>query len=200
MIKRVFRKLVGGKKKTLSQLERLRNSGNFIHGTNCKFEGLNIASIGYQKDYLNVKVGNNCYLCCNIMLQTETAEVIIGDGVFIGPGTTLFCRDRIVIDNDIMISWGCTLIDTNAHSLHSRERAADVSESMQGPNYKNWSVVKGAPIHVKDKCWVGFNSIILKGVTLSEGTIVGAGSVVSKTTEEYSIYGGNPATFIKKTD
>ena len=56
-----------------------------------------------------------------------------------------------------------------------------------------------AGILIEDKTWIGFNSIITKGVTLKEGTIIACGSVVQKSTERYSIYGGNPATFIKKT-
>lgn len=53
-------------------------------------------------------------------------------------------------------------------------------------------------IIVEDDVWIGHSSIILSGVTLSRGTIVAAGSVVVKSTEPYSIIGGNPAKFIKK--
>ena len=53
-------------------------------------------------------------------------------------------------------------------------------------------------ILVEDKCWVGFNVILLKGVTLSEECIVGAGSVVTHSFEKGSVIAGNPATLIKK--
>lgn len=52
-------------------------------------------------------------------------------------------------------------------------------------------------IIVKDDVWIGANSIILSGVTLNQGTVVAAGSVVTKDTPPYSIVGGNPARVIK---
>jgi carbonic anhydrase/acetyltransferase-like protein (isoleucine patch superfamily) len=44
---------------------------------------------------------------------------------------------------------------------------------------------------------VGFGSTVLSGVTLGQGSIIAAGSVVVKSTEPYSIYGGNPAKLIR---
>ncbi|MCB0501084.1 MAG: hypothetical protein KDD32_00210 [Bacteroidetes bacterium] len=51
---------------------------------------------------------------------------------------------------------------------------------------------------IKDKAWIGFNVIILKGVTIGEGAVVGAGSVVTKDVPDYTIVVGNPAKLIKK--
>lgn len=57
----------------------------------------------------------------------------------------------------------------------------------------------GKPVVIGEKCWIGMNSIILPGVTLGDKTIVGAGSVVTKSFEEGNIVlGGNPAKIIKK--
>lgn len=53
-------------------------------------------------------------------------------------------------------------------------------------------------IIVEDDVWIGYGATILSGVTLARGTIVAAGSVVVKSTEPYSIIGGNPAKLIKK--
>ncbi len=146
----------------------------------------------------NIQIGNDCYLACNIEMYSPNAKLVIGNGVFIGTGTRIFCYDEIVFENDIMVSWGCSFIDTNAHSLNSEERKNDVRNWIAGPEHKNWNVVKHSPINVRSKSWVGFNSIINKGVTLEEGTVIACGSVVTKSTESYSVYGGNPAVFLKK--
>lgn len=52
-------------------------------------------------------------------------------------------------------------------------------------------------IHIEDLVWIGFRCCILPGVRLRKGTLIGAASVVSESTEEYSIYAGNPAKFIR---
>ena len=53
------------------------------------------------------------------------------------------------------------------------------------------------PIIVEDGVWIGTDAIILSGVTLGKGSIVAAGSIVTKDVSPYSIVGGNPAKFIK---
>lgn len=63
---------------------------------------------------------------------------------------------------------------------------------------KDWSVVKTAPIHINEKVWIGMNAIILKGVTIGEGAIVGAGSVVTKDVPPWTVVAGNPARVVKK--
>ncbi len=53
-------------------------------------------------------------------------------------------------------------------------------------------------IIIKEGAFIGMNSIILPGVTIGKNCIIAAGSVVSKSTEDNTVYGGVPAKFIKK--
>ena len=50
---------------------------------------------------------------------------------------------------------------------------------------------------IEDDCWTGINSVITQGVTIKKGSIIGANSVVNKSTEEYSINVGAPSIKIK---
>jgi galactoside O-acetyltransferase len=63
---------------------------------------------------------------------------------------------------------------------------------------KVWTHVERQPVTIESKAWIGFNVIILKGVTIGEGAIVGAGSVVTKDVPPYTIVGGNPARVIRE--
>jgi acetyltransferase-like isoleucine patch superfamily enzyme len=60
----------------------------------------------------------------------------------------------------------------------------------------NEATTKGA-IVVGDDVWIGYNSVILSGVTIGQGAIVAAGSIVTRNVAPYSIVGGNPAKLIK---
>lgn len=199
MINRIIKKLLHFWKKN-DPLSHYIKNGNIVIGKNSKIQNINIyiAEPVHQTNYITI--GDDCMISGSIMIYDNEARVVIGDRVYIGTHTTLFCKDKIIIGNDVMISWGCTLIDTNAHSLRSRERLNDVTDWMKGAKYKNWNHVETNQICIEDNSWLGFDSIVTKGVVIKKGSVIGCGSVVTKSTEEFSVYGGNPAFFIKKTD
>ncbi len=60
--------------------------------------------------------------------------------------------------------------------------------------------VKSGKITIKNKAWIGFNCIILKGVILGFGSTVGAGSVLTQDVPDYAIVAGNPIRIIKYVD
>ncbi len=65
---------------------------------------------------------------------------------------------------------------------------------------KNWDDIAIKPVHVCSRVWIGFNAIVLKGVTLGEGCVVGAGAVVTKDVPPYTVVAGNPARIIKQLE
>ena len=62
----------------------------------------------------------------------------------------------------------------------------------------NWSDVNTKPVVIKKNAWIGTRSIILKGVTIGEGSIVAAGSVVTTNVPNYTLVAGNPAIVKKR--
>ncbi len=179
-------------------IRKLRDSGVITIGGNTKFRDLIISVPSGTAMASRIRIGKDCIIQGEIILNTLEAEVIIGDRVYIGPGTRIICNENVTIGNDTLISWNCTIIDNNAHSLASADRQSDVTDWSKG--MKDWSKVEVKPVKIEDKSWIGFNSIVLKGVTLGEGSVVAAASVVTKSTDAYTIVGGNPAAFIKSTN
>lgn len=156
-----------------------------------------------QSDKIYLEVGNDTILNCKITFESKEGRVVVGDNSFIG-GSNLICRNKIVIENNVFIAWGSCVYDHNSHSLDFRDREKDIIQQLRdyrlGQNFianKNWSVVDSKPILIKSNAWIGMNCIILKGVTIGEGAIVGAGSVVTKDVPEWTVVGGNPARIIK---
>ena len=139
------------------------------------------------------------------IFERGIGHVNIGWRGSVGGGCIIICSqaEGIRIGAQVMISWGCTLMDTNAHVLDAHARCNDewywnLSKKIGCPGlFKDWTGVKSAPIIIEDFAWIGCNSIILAGVTVGKGAIVGAGSVVSCSVPPYTIYAGNPAQFIK---
>jgi acetyltransferase-like isoleucine patch superfamily enzyme len=140
-------------------------------------------------------IGHNCIMRCNVVFENVNSYLTVGDRSFIGNGL-ISSAQGIEIGNDVLISWGVTIIDHNSHSLKFSERQKDVEDWHN--DKKDWSGVRTAKVAIQDKVWIGFNAIILKGVTIGEGAIVGAGSVVSKDVPPYTVVAGNPAKVIRE--
>lgn len=189
-----------GNSDSLKIQKQMLRSNNLVVGKNSDVSQLKIAlTENLTPDYRNIQIGDDCLLEGTIVLYNRNAKVSIGNRTFIGNNTTLYVFDEVNVGDDVMLSWGITVMDTNAHSLKSDERMKDVADWMKGPAFKNWDVVDHKKIYIKNKAWIGFNSIVLKGVTIGEGAIIAAGSVVTKDVAPFTIAGGNPATFIKET-
>lgn len=150
-----------------------------------------------------VEIGHSCILKCKIIFETGSGSVKIGDGCYIG-GSRIISTQSIEIGNWVTMAWGITIYDHNSHSLDYRERINDQKQQLKdwgSGNFiknKNWGVVDKKPIKVGDFAWIGFDAVILKGVTIGEGAIVGARSVVTRDVEPWTVVAGNPAHVVKR--
>lgn len=111
------------------------------------------------------------------------AMIEIGDNSLIGANCQM--PDNVNIGNDVMIGPDVLLIGYN-HNFDNLE----IPMRLQGFN-------GDTPISIGDDVWIGARSIILPGITIGKGSIVGAGSVVTKDVLPYSICAGNPARVIR---
>lgn len=101
-------------------------------------------------------------------------------------GTTICSRKKIFIGNDTMIGPNTIISDHNGHVTKAKNRWVERDDPKE--------------IFIGENCWIGMNCIILKGVTIGNNTVIGAGSVVKDNCDENSIYAGNPAIKIKNID
>ncbi len=146
-----------------------------------------------------ITIGDECTLQGLLVTETDTSEISIGNNVFIGSNTVLDCATRITIEDDALVSYECLLLDSNNHSNDARVRKQDLPDVKHGRAY-NWDAIPSRPIRICRGAWIGARSIILKGVTVGEGAIVGAGSVVTKDVEPYTMVGGNPARLLRRLE
>jgi acetyltransferase-like isoleucine patch superfamily enzyme len=141
-----------------------------------------------------LRVGTNSIIHANITFEARGGEIGIGDRTYIGR-SNLICYRGVSVGNDVIMSWGITIVDHDSHSLDWGHRQNDVRDWESGR--KSWDHVAKAPVRIADKVWIGFNVSILKGVSIGEGAVVGAGSVVVHDIPPYSLAVGNPAKVVR---
>lgn len=168
-----------------------RSDPRLIIGDNSSLSASRVA----LKENCKVLIGNDSTIHAKITFEKPDAEVAIGNRTFVG-SSHLTCSDKIVIGDDVLIAWGCTIIDHNSHAVQFSQRKNDLIGGKGGQ--KDWAHVVQKQVIISDKSWIGFNTIILKGVSIGEGSIVGAGSVVTRDVPDWTVVAGNPAKIIRK--
>lgn len=150
-----------------------------------------------------VKIGDHTILDCKLFIS-EKGKVIIGNNCWLG-NSNFNIINLLTIDNNVFISYDCSFMDHDSHSINFLEREHDILQQLEDYRTgkyilenKNWDVVNSKPIKICSNAWIGMNCIILKGVTIGEGAIVAAGSVVTKDVDAWTVVGGNPAKFLKE--
>ena len=111
------------------------------------------------------------------------AVVKIGDKTYINHDSEIRCRERVTIGNNVSIAYNVLIQDSDYHTMY---------DEVGNPKPET------LPITIEDNVWIGAGAMILKGVTLGEGCVVAARSVVTKNTPPYSLVAGNPARVIKE--
>lgn len=143
----------------------------------------------------HVRVGRDAIVNCRIAFDHAGGRVEIGDRCYVG-ASDLVCQSAITLEDDVIVSWGVTIVDHDSHALAWPQRQGDVADWMQGR--KNWEHVTIRPVHIGRRAWIGFGASILKGVHIGEAAVVGAGSVVTRDVPAHSVVAGNPARVIRR--
>lgn len=161
--------------------------------------------IGNLKSSEQCIVGSQCVLTHQAIFERYGhGKIIIGDRCHIGGNTNLVSINGIHIGSDVTIAWDCLIYDHDSHSLEWNDRCNDTLQEIRDYQEtgnpianKDWSKVKSAPIKIGDKAWLGMGVTVLKGVTIGEGAVIGARSVVTRDVPPYCVVAGNPARVIR---
>ena len=160
-----------------------------------------------EEESKRIFIDEESMIGCNFIFESDSGVIKIGKRTFINAGTNIISINEIEIGDDVTIGWNIYIYDHDSHSLDYRFRKDDIERQREdfyaNRNFifsKDWPTVKSAPVKICNKVWIGFNAIILKGVTIGEGAIVAAGAVVTKDVPAWTVVAGNPATIVKKIE
>jgi len=133
----------------------------------------------------NVSIGNHNAWFIGLKVY-DNSELIIGNNTSINYKTVISVAQKVEIGNNCAIAEEVKIFDNNSHPINPEKRKEIMTKE------------DVSPIVINDNVWIGMNSFIMKGVTIGEGSVIAAGSVVTKDVPPFCIYGGNPARLIKK--
>lgn len=124
-----------------------------------------------------------------VVLSTRSAGAVLAIGERCGlTGAVLVAAQRIEIGHRVLLGANVVVTDTDFHPLDPAERLQDV---LNGAH---------APVVIEDDVFVGMQSLILKGVRIGRGSVIGAGSVVTRDVPPGVIAAGNPARVIRELE
>ena len=130
---------------------------------------------------------------CRGVVRRETfgdGLLEIGDDVYIGDDCIISCAEHVTIGAGTLVGHGVQIFDNNSHPLDADERAADWVALRAGGSRGE---IASDPVLVGRRVWLGFGCFVLKGVTIGDAAIVGAGSVVTRDVPAGATVVGNPA-------
>jgi acetyltransferase-like isoleucine patch superfamily enzyme len=180
----------------LHQNDVLQSFKKLVDGNDYVFYPETIIS-NMQNNPAHIKIGEKTHVRGTLLIFKYGGKITIGSNCYIGDGTRIWSGQEITIGNDVLIAHHVNIVDTQAHELNSEERSERYRALIEHGPWSQKGNIETKPIVIKDKAWISFNAIILKGVTIGEGAIVAAGSVVTKDVAPYTMVAGNPAIYVK---
>lgn len=162
-----------------AKIIELRLRGVAIHSSATVDPGAIIEPSGGQ-----VAIGARTFIDRGVIIRPLGGRVVIGDDCTVNAYSVLYGGGGLKVGNGVRIAAHVVIIPSNHAYSDPTIPIKDQGLTLLG-------------INIENDVWIGAGARILDGVKVSEGTVIGAGAVVTKATEPYSIIGGVPAKKLK---
>ena len=143
-------------------------------------------------------IGKESCIRGSLVTDRPGGEIIMGNRCYVGSGTRIWASEEVNIGDNVLIAHNCNIFDNDTHPVDYLERREDANNIIFRGVREKFNSLSSKKVMIGNDVWIGCNAIILKGVTIGDGAIIAAGSVVTKDVEPWSLVAGNPARFVKK--
>ncbi len=133
-----------------------------------------------------------------LFLFDADGEISIGRDCFVGDDSRIWSAKSVKIGDRVLIAHNVNIHDSISHPLDSKTRYEAFIDFRKTAKFSDVDL-KAKEIVIEDDVWIGFNSIILKGIRIGKGAVIGAGSVITKDVPEYAVVAGSPPEILKYT-
>lgn len=155
-------------------------------------KGLQLEALPRVKGHTSIHVGNHVRFSGSLTVTSgrfnDHPTLRIGDRAFLGHNVTIVCNREVSIEEDVLIAADCRIADYDGHTANPERRMEDAPPTAE--EIQAVRICRGA--------WIGLGSSILKGVTVGEGAVVGAHSIVTRDVPAFAVAAGAPARVVKQ--
>ena len=145
-----------------------------------------------------VRIGESTSIYLGTMFDVGPhGRVTFGDYA-LANGARIVCDGEISIGDYALISWNVVLMDTYRLPIDPVERREHLRRAAGSSTRLLDAREAAKPISIGRAAWIGFDSCVLPGVTIGEGAVVGARSVVMEDVEPFTIVVGSPARVVRR--
>jgi acetyltransferase-like isoleucine patch superfamily enzyme len=145
-----------------------------------------------------IEIGAHTHIKGEVLTFGHGGKIRIGEYCYVGEQSRIWSALGITIGDRVLISHNVNIYDNSTHPLSAKKRHEQFRQIITAGHPTRNIDLSEQPILISNDAWIGCMSIIMAGVTIGEGAIVGAGSVVTKDVPPYTIVAGNPAKVIRE--
>lgn len=144
-----------------------------------------------------LRLGNGSTVYLGTMFDVgPRGQVSIGQFTLVN-GAWIICDTAVEIGDYALISWNVVLMDSYRAARDPAARRRQLEALPGNPRRRLEAAMASRPIRIGRNVWIGFDCCVLPGVTIGEGSVVGARSVVVDDVPPYTVVAGNPARRVR---
>ena len=144
-----------------------------------------------------IDIGAHTHIRGELLTFGHGGRILIGQFCYVGEHTHIWSAQHITIGDRVLISHNVNIFDSLTHPINAAARHRHFKSIISTGHPKNLDLSE-EPVKIEDDVWIGCMSVILKGVTIGNSAVVGAGSVITNDIPPHTIVSGNPAKVIRE--